>query len=104
MDYFATIRPQNKRNFSINTAAAGLKQLSDSCFSISSELHKFHNGITDHHIHAVIITKLEKQSLKEALELSLAPHWRLDYLSSCKDPKAAYYYSAKHYAIPVFYK
>ena len=104
MNYFATLRPINKYKYNKESAILGFEIFSKICSSIVVNLHTYHNRIFDPHLHCTFDTKLDKRRAAEELKQSIAPHWKIDYLAPCINPKATIYYASKHYATPIYYK
>jgi hypothetical protein len=103
-NYFSTLRPTNKAKYSQDAAQLGFKIFSRFCSSISVNLHTHHNRIFDPHLHCTFKTELKIREAEEELKQSLAPHWQLDYLAPCINPKATIYYASKHHAIPIYFQ
>jgi hypothetical protein len=104
MHYFSTLRPNNSAKYSEETAKNGFRIFANHCSTVAVNLHIYHNGILDPHLHCTFATELNKLEAQEELKQSLAPHWQVNYLAPCINPKATIYYASKHYAKPIFFK
>lgn len=102
MHYFSTLRPC--KGCRIDEAKIGLEAFSEHCASVVANLHKFHSGIQDPHIHCTFTSHLQQGEARELLTQSLSPYWKVDYLAPARSWKASVYYASGNRAIPIFFK